>query len=654
MNRIDSRLFFSMAIILLPLLSHYAYGAPSIRDYGSLPTVSMMSVSPSGKLAAFRRVSDGRDLVLVVSLNENKVLTGVDVASIKPRDLYFIDEDQLILVASKVRKISGFKGIHDISTAYLMDVVTGNIRQLLTPGDVIYAGQLGLGHIVGISVDGDFAYMPAYVAKSATDQSPDKSLMRVSLRSKRSPSVYEKGSSDTVDYFVDAESNALVKEIYNNRTNVHRILVRKDREWGEIFREQVEVPEISIVGLTPDRKSLVVLIEPKDIGRVSYFTMSLVDGVLSKPIFGREDADVASVLTDIQRVVYGVRYTGFRPDYSFFDKSIDQRMADISGWFPGHSVWLVSWSPDWKHLAVYVEGQEIAGDYYLFSENQRPRFLTNSRPQIQVENIHPVAELKYKARDGLTIPTLLTIPRNRLESLQKLPAVMLPHGGPEAHDVIGFDWLPQALASRGYLVIQPQFRGSDGFGTQHKLAGRGEWGKKMQDDLTDGVDYLVKEGIVDPQRVCIAGVSYGGYAALAGGAFTPDYYKCVISIAGVSDLRRMIRDDKSEHGKDHWVISYWERVIAKGETDNKFLDDISPVNFAQNFKAPVLLIHGTHDKVVPVEQSRLMQKQLQRAKEEVEFVVLKREDHYLSDSETRVATLDAVVKFVDKHIGASP
>jgi Dipeptidyl aminopeptidases/acylaminoacyl-peptidases len=132
----------------------------------------------------------------------------------------------------------------------------------------------------------------------------------------------------------------------------------------------------------------------------------------------------------------------------------------------------------------------------------------------------------------------------------------MPHGGPAAQDVIGFDYMAQALASRGYLVVQPQFRGSTGFGQEHYKAGWGQWGKAMQDDLTDGVNFFVKKGYADPARVCIVGASYGGYAALAGAAFTPDLYQCAVSIAGVSHLPKMLKADKSRYGKKagYWII----------------------------------------------------------------------------------------------------
>lgn len=157
-----------------------------------------------------------------------------------------------------------------------------------------------------------------------------------------------------------------------------------------------------------------------------------------------------------------------------------------------------------------VEGQSTAGDFLLYSKGQQPKLLARERPNLKPEHINPVVDISYKARGGLNIPALLTIPIGRVDSLKHLPAIMLPHGGPAAHDWLGFDWLAQALASRSYVIIQPQFRGSSGFGYEHWRAGHGEWGKAMQTDLTDGIEVLVKQELVDPNRICIVGGSYGG------------------------------------------------------------------------------------------------------------------------------------------------
>jgi len=229
--------------------------------------------------------------------------------------------------------------------------------------------------------------------------------------------------------------------------------------------------------------------------------------------------------------------------------------------------------------------------------------------------------------------------------------IMMPHGGPRSYDAVGFDYMAQYFANRGYLVVQPNFRGSSGFGEAFMMAGNGEWGGKMQDDITDAVKAMFAGDMVDPERVCIVGWSYGGYAALAGGGLTPDLYKCVVAIAPVTDLRDLFRDEKQDHGKNHFILNYWEEMIGDPKTEKAKLDATSPVNMAENFTAPVLLIHGDDDRVVQYDQSTRMKRALERAGKSVELMRIKKEGHSLLDGEERLKMLQKVSGFVETHIG---
>ena len=624
------------------------FAQPTLEDYGALPTIQMTSVSPDGTMVAFRNHSAERDVVLVYSLNEKKVLTGLDVTSIKPSRLYFLDHSRVIMVASADGFMRGYRGHHRLSSAFSLDVGSGEYLQLLTPGRNIIAGQTGLGNVLGASPDGTKVYMPAFTERRNHSQ-PDYSLMEVDLGKVRRPRVLKRGSPNTIDYFVGERGNVLAEEVFNNHSNLHTIVAYHGDKEVEIYREETELPSIGVVALTADRKSLIFQSESN--GRLSYYTMSLVDGTVTPPIFERADADVEAVLTDVNRIAYGVVYSGLTPSYEFFDDDLTELVKNLQAHFPGDSVWLRDVTPDLRHLIVLVEGPSTSGDFYLFSNDGTLRFLGAARPEVATEFVNRVIAYDYKARDGTIIPALVTVPRAHVEDPSNLPTVMLPHGGPEAHDWLGFHWFAQALASQGYAVIQPQFRGSSGFGLEHLLAGRGEWGKKSQDDITDALKALVAEGLVDPERVCIAGMSYGGFAALAGGAFTPDLYRCVVSVNGVSDVRKMLQQEKRDHGRAHWALAYWNEVIARGDTSRETLDTISPANFSDRFAAPVLLVHGDKDNVVDYDQSRHMQRQLKRAKKPVRLIKLKGEDHYLSDPASRVECLEAVVEFVNEHLG---
>lgn len=535
----------------------------------------------------------------------------------------------------------GFKGRHDISAAFAVNLENGKIHQMLVPGKGIYTGQTSVGGVVGVSPDKKWAFMPAYKNQS------ELYLYKVNLSKLRNPKVFSRGTADTIDFFVNTNSEVIARERYHERSNLHRLEARVDDEWKVIFKEETTIRTKSFTGVTPDGKSLVMLTRDPEHGRVSYYTISLKDGAISEALFSHKDKSVESVLTDINRVVYGVRYSGFTPSYEFFDEKLNARMRGISKALPGFAFSIYDYTPDWKNMVLYMDGQDSAGEYILY-KNGGLELLAKARPRIPNAAVNLSSAYTFSARDGLEIASILTLP-NKKEA-KNLPAIMMPHGGPESYDKLGFDWMSQYFASQGFAVIQPQFRGSDGFGVNHLLAGRGEWGQKMQDDLTDAVLDLAEKGVIDKNKVCIVGASYGGYAALAGVAFTPDIYKCAVSINGVSDVEEMLDTEKRDHGSHHWVVSYWQEVISKGEVDEDHLAKISPINYVQSVKTPLLLIHGERDEVVSVKQSRNMLEELEDADKEVKYLELEGGNHYLSRSENRMKAILAIDEFLKQHI----
>jgi dipeptidyl aminopeptidase/acylaminoacyl peptidase len=227
-----------------------------------------------------------------------------------------------------------------------------------------------------------------------------------------------------------------------------------------------------------------------------------------------------------------------------------------------------------------------------------------------------------------------------------LPLIVLPHGGPVARDTADFDWWAQALADQGYAVLQSNFRGS-ATSQEFLEAGFGQWGRKMQTDLSDGVRYLAAQGIADAARACIVGASYGGYAALAGVTLDHGVYRCAISVAGPSDLKRMLHWVDEKYGQRGNIAQrFWDRDMGVKGPDDAALDGISPIKHLDALTVPVLLIHGKDDTVIPYEQSDVMYDALRHAKKQVDLVTLKHEDHWLSRGETRLQMLQASVDFL--------
>jgi dipeptidyl aminopeptidase/acylaminoacyl peptidase len=631
--------FFGVLVLLIN--SSVNAADLTYADYAELPEKSMVVISPSGGKVAYRQTANGRDTLIVLDLETSSLIRAISIEDVDPDNVYFIDDKRLIVVASKNRKLFGFRGRHDVSVAFSFNLDDGKIHQLMTAGYGLYEGQSSLGGIVGVSEDHKYAYMPAWKSQSIY------SLFKVNLTSRRKPRVHKKGTPDTIDFFVGDNGSILARERYDNKDNLHKLEAWQDDGWVVIFNEETTIRHVAFVGVTPDKKKLVMKRHNDEHGRWAYHTITLKDGAISEAIFSREDRDVENVLTDINRVVYGVRYSGFKPSYEFFDEKLNKRIRGINAVLPESSLTINDYTPDWSNIILYLDGAGSSGQFIRYINGQLD-LITNARPKIKYEQVNEVREITYIARDGLIIPALITLPKGKPQ--KDLPTIVLPHGGPESYDKIGFDWLSQYFASQGYLVIQPQFRGSEGFGTNHLLQGRGEWGRKMQDDLTDGVNMLVKEGKTDAKRVCIVGASYGGYAALAGAAFTPDIYKCVVSINGVADIPKMLKDDRRKYGKDHWVISYWDKVISNGKLDEDHLEKISPIYAVKNITAPVLLIHSEHDLVVPFEQSEDMFDEMEDADKQVTFVELEEGSHYLSNANNRAKALEAIDKFVKQHI----
>ncbi|GAB3092727.1 S9 family peptidase [Aestuariicella hydrocarbonica] len=624
---------------------------PTLSDYAALPALQLMTVSPSGNYLAFRNTKHDNDVVVIYSRQHKTMEAAYDISAILPHKLSFIDDERLILIGSHYKKLSGYRRAFSLQTAFLLDKDNRKPQQLLTPGDVIYKGQTGLGKIVGINPDHTSVYMPAFVGKSNSDPTPAYALMMVDLAHPKNPKLFERGSDHTRDYFLNPAGELVVEVVYNPLKSQHAVIVHNQGTEKVIFEQTTDLPNYQFAALTPDLNAIIAIKKDATSDHDSYYEMSLVDGRLHKTQFGKPDADIDAIITDINRIAQGIRYTGFHPSYQMFDPALQTQLEHIMAQFPQQSVHLIDANQALGQVLIQVEGSGYSGDYYLFSRHADPVHLGSTRPNIPASTIHPVTPIRYQARDGLVIPALLTVPREKIETLQNLPAIILPHGGPETNDTIRFDWLAQAFANQGYLVLQPQFRGSAGFGAAFAKAGHGEWGQKVQHDITDGVGFLAAQGIINPNKVCTVGASYGGYAALAGGAFTPDVYQCVVAINGVSDLNRLITTEEFEHGTKSLSANYWKRLIANRRLNDQQLENRSPINFADQFQAPVLLIHAENDEVVRFRQSKGMYKSLKRAKKSTTLIKLEDENHHLMSEAGRQKALREIINFVNANIG---
>jgi dipeptidyl aminopeptidase/acylaminoacyl peptidase len=327
--------------------------------------------------------------------------------------------------------------------------------------------------------------------------------------------------------------------------------------------------------------------------------------------------------------------------YVFFDNELQAHWNAVEREFPNEQVRLLSNSDDFARILVQVFGAKDGYVYALFDWYTHKTAILGKVYE-GLQGVAAVKPISYPAADGVVIPAFLTLPKDR--EAANLPLIVLPHGGPQAADSNRFDWWAQALANEGYAVLQPNYRGS-ALSPKFVALGYGEWGRKMQSDLSDGVRRLAQQGTINPNRVCIVGASYGGYAALAGMTLDPGVYRCAVSVAGLSDLKRFL-GHRYSWAETTRAYRYWERFLGVSTSSASTLDAISPIEHVKAVTGPVLLIHGRDDTVVPYDQSEAMASALKHAGRSVSLVTLKNEDHWLSRSATRLQMLQATVEFL--------
>jgi dipeptidyl aminopeptidase/acylaminoacyl peptidase len=331
------------------------------------------------------------------------------------------------------------------------------------------------------------------------------------------------------------------------------------------------------------------------------------------------------------------------PSTHWLDPDLVRLQDQIEKVTPGRRASLLSMNAARHRFLVHLGGADRPGIFYFMDlADGRMQRLAYANERIAGAALNPVRTVHYKARDGLDIAAVLTLPAGR--DTNALPVVVMPHGGPFARDSEDWDWWAQSIAERGYVVVQPNFRGSSGFGTAFAAKGRGQWGLGMQDDLNDAVAWLAQQGLVDAKRAAMVGASYGGYAAMRAAQRDGALYRCAVAFAGISDLPALMRYDSqflNSGGGDDWL-----RHQAPD------LKDVSPINFVEQFSAPILLVHGKADQRVPVKQSRALAERLARAGKPVTYLEQPKGDHFLSRAEDRLGLLQATHDFLKQHVPA--
>lgn len=364
-------------------------------------------------------------------------------------------------------------------------------------------------------------------------------------------------------------------------------------------------------------------------------------------LFSNPEYDLSSAFYDRKKnVLASVTWYAEKAEDHFFDSEWEEIMTGLKQKFEGYDVYFTGRDDEMKKLIIAITSDKLPVKYLIYDVvSKESSEISNPYPWINEEDMAVMKPIKYTSRDGLTINGYLTLPKG--VEAKDLPVVVNPHGGPWARDTWGFNPEVQFLANRGYAVLQMNFRGSTGYGKKFYEISFKEWGKKMQDDITDGVEYLKKEGIADPERIAIYGGSYGGYATLAGVAFTPDLYRCAVDYVGVANLFTFLNTIPP-----YWkpYLDQFHEMVGDPVQDSLLLAESSPVLHADRIKAPLFVAQGANDPRVNKDESDQMVAALRNRGVEVEYMVKENEGHGFRNQDNRFDFYGAMEKFLEKHM----
>ncbi len=367
-------------------------------------------------------------------------------------------------------------------------------------------------------------------------------------------------------------------------------------------------------------------------------------------IYENDEVDVGGLMISRKRkLITGVYYFTDMRHFHFFDEDRGQLQAELERRLPGDEVVVASMSKDERKVLVRTYSDRTRGAYYFFDrDTEEFSKLVDVAPWLQAEQLSDMKPVSYTARDGLTIHGYLTLPAGL--GAERLPTVINVHGGPWYRDNWGFNPEVQFLANRGYAVLQVNYRGSTGYGKEFWTKSFKQWGRTMQDDVSDGVKWMIDEGIADPDRVGIYGGSYGGYATLAGLAFTPELYACGVDYVGVSNLFTFMEA----------IPPYWEpfremmyEMIGNPETEEEMMRAASPLFHVDKMVAPLLVAQGANDPRVKQVESDQMVAALESRGIDVPYIVKENEGHGFANEENRFDFYEAMEVFLGKHLGGS-
>lgn len=610
-----------------------------LEAYGKLPVASQMKLSPNGNFIAFVRNHDGNSYVGVIDRLKKTTKFVINTDNEKYKIGWFRwANDEMLLV-------SAHYPVHRMLRKYIEARLykikidgSERMRQVSTPKNGEHVAQFQ-DTIIDILPD-----EPDHILVEIDYKSSNKpDVYKIDLRSKNSRSRIVRGREDISHWMTDQQHRVRLGFGIDETRIFYSLYNLKTKKWQRIWDYEIfDAPDITPLGFGLDPNELYIRADYQ--GRYAIYTVDLAKDELPKTlIYADKDYDIEGRLIYSKQTkdVIGVYHGESENNKIYFNSTYEKFQNALNKAIPDSSNSISSFSHNERQYILHTSNNETPGRYY-FGDRDTGELtpLIDEYPQLNSTNIIGKIKQNYPASDGLMIEAYLSIPKNL--SRQKMPAIIIPHGGPMSRVYGGFDWFSEFFASRGYLVLEPNFRGSSGYGFKFEMASIKSWGGAMQNDLTDAAKWLTDNYPVDESKICIVGASYGGYAALMAAAKQQDVFKCAVSFAGVSDLEYMMR--KSRNFTNHKVVK------KQMGDDSTLLQQNSPINFAKNIDMPVMLIHGDLDTIVRVEHSQNMYESLIKHDKEVEYIELENGNHHLSIEKNRLKTLGSIAEFLSKNL----
>ncbi len=598
-----------------------------LRDFFKNPDKTSFQLSPNGQYIAFMKPWKKRLNIHIQKIGEEKKV--IRITESTKRDIagyMWANNNRIVYIQDK----GGDENFH----AYAVNIDGSNPKQL-TPFDKVRVQLI-----------------------DRLENSKDEMLIGLNKRNPRIFDVY-RININTGNMKMIAENPGNIQGWVTDNDGKLRVAITSDGVNQSLLYRKTEKDKfksiittnfkdaISPLFFTFDNKNLYVSSNLNRDKRAIY-EYDIENGKNIKLIYEDKDVDVTSLLTSKKRkIITGVAYTKAKRSYHFFDKQREALQTNLEKRLPGYEVAISSMSKDETKVLVRTYSDKSKGAYYYYNVTKNKlKKLIDVSPWLNEKEMSDMKPIKYQSRDGLTIHGYLTLPRN--VKAEKLPVIINVHGGPWARDNWGFNSEVQFLANRGYAVLQMNFRSSTGYGKEFWQKGFKQWGLTMQDDITDGVNWLIKKGIADPKRVGIYGASYGGYATLAGLAFTPDLYACGVDYVGVANLFTILKS----------LPPYWElgrkmfyEMMGDPVKDKELLEKVSPVFHADKIKAPLFIAQGAKDPRVKKDESDQMVAALKKRGIDVPYMVKDNEGHGFRNEENRFDFYEAIEPFLAKYLG---